>query len=244
MSNEAVLCVQCGFDTRSGRKLALDRGDDEDAVDGGLSPGKKKKKKKRSGETPQAIAFLYGCAASLGFALVGSVMWWVAFYLTGFEFGIIAWVLGGMAGGGMAIAYGHEDMLSGLAAAAMAFLGIWAANAMILATVLADPGKFGVDLGADLDDQVVNEQVFDETADEEPFEEEMAEDGSADVADDTPAGAFPQDEFPAGAANAVLGIVVVVGSLVMCFGGIFPIIWLILALSTAYKVGSGGKWTD
>ncbi|NUQ60845.1 MAG: hypothetical protein HUU20_00040 [Pirellulales bacterium] len=181
---------------------------------------------------------------SLGFALVGAVMWWIAAYLTGHEFGIIAWALGGMAGAGMAMGYGHQDALSGLAAAAMAFLGIWAANAMILASVFANPEKFGVDL----DEMAVEEHAVDAAAVEKPLPGASAGASQADgemadaepVEDQNAPEMVPDQEIPAGAKTAILGIALVVGSFVLCFAGIFKIIALVLALSSAYKIGSNG----
>lgn len=243
LSEQAVLCVHCGFDTRSGRKLEVGSAADEEASGSGATG---KKKKKRSRETSQGLAFLYGSAASFAFAMVGAVMWWIAFYFTGFEFGIIAWVLGGMAGGGMAMAYGHEEALGGLAAAAMAFLGIWAANAMILASVFANPDKF-MEFGGG--DEVAEEEVFDEEMLDEGAGDEFAGDAAEDeaVGTDVPSEEFPEEEMPevpAGAVNAIMGIALLIGSFVMCFAGFYKILWLIFALSTAYKIGSGGSWTD
>lgn len=136
---------------------------------------------------------------------------------------------------------GHQDVLSGLAAAAMAFLGIWAANAMMLASVFANPEKFfdvevnevaveqPMDNATDAEAEQAEEEIADEeTAEGEMAEEEMAEDIQFD------------EDIPAGARTAVLGIALVIGSFIMCFAGIFKIICLILALSSAYKIGSNG----
>ncbi len=240
MPAQAVLCVHCGFDTRSGRKLDL--GTVDGSPDFGAPMGKKKRRKR---ETPQKWAFLYGCAASLGFALVGALMWWLAFYVTGFEFGIIAWALGGMAGGGMAMAYGHEEMLGGLAAAAMAFLGIWAANAMMLGTVMLNPEQF-VNAAAEPDMAAValaDDAAF---ANDPAFAQALVPDGAADADADVPVEVFPE-EMPAVegfVGFAVMALIVIVASFIMCFAGFYKILWLVFALSTAYKLGSGGNWSD
>ena len=241
MPGQAVLCIRCGFDTRSGRKLDLGTGGN--VSDFGATTGKKKRRKR---DTPQQWAFLYGCGASLGFALVGALMWWIAFYFTGFEFGIIAWALGGMAGGGMALAYGHEEMLGGLAAAFMAFLGIWAANAMMLGTVMLNPDKFvhmvpGPDLATVA---LADDAGF---ADDPMFAQANVP-NEADAADaDVPVDMFPEEEMPeveGFAGFAIMALIVIVASFIMCFAGFYKILWLVFALSTAYKLGSGGNWSD
>jgi hypothetical protein len=146
LAAKAVLCVDCGFDLRTGKKFEATPSPepepgpepDELAEPRKKKQKKKKRKKKRGGETRQAVKFIRGCAASFGSALIGSILWFAAAYYWHLELPIVAWVLGGLAGVGMMLGYGVEDVLAGLAAAGMALLAIFATRVTIFAVVFAD----------------------------------------------------------------------------------------------------------
>jgi len=269
LADQAVLCVSCGFDLRTGAKLAAQlppapvaagpavtlKRKDWDQEEKKQEKAKKKRKKRR-GELPQGIAFLRGVAVSFGAALIGSFMWFGLAYWLDVEMAIIAWVLGGLAGVGMMIGYGVEDVLAGFAAAAVALAAIFVAKVMIFAAFLGNPAHFmdNVEL-----DEVAMEQGFDEglpseaTVEEEipgavvPAAEGVSQEGFTEeglAAEETSEEAFPDDaevpefEAPAG----LLVVAAVVAAVISMFWPLWNILFLALACATAYQVGSGGGW--
>ncbi len=57
----AVLCVNCGFDLRTGKPVEVGSAD---AAEPGAKKKKKKRKKKYGGETPQSLMFLRGARSA------------------------------------------------------------------------------------------------------------------------------------------------------------------------------------
>jgi hypothetical protein len=258
----AVLCVNCGLDLRTGRPVEIGEAAAVDASEGKTK--KRKKKKKKRGDTPQAVMLLRGCAASFGFALLGSFAWWMAAYFWDVEFGIIAWVIGGLAGAGMSFGYGIEDLLSGLAAAAIAFFAIFVAKVLVFAAILNNPEKF---FGDEIDEAAVEEpfdqglqvkEMADSTmpSEDQPASEEGTEGEESTTADASKAAVeeiVNEDEFDEdfeapgeiGAPMvAIIGIDAIVGGFISMFWPPLNILFLLLACGTAYQVGSGGSWAE
>ena len=266
----AVLCVNCGLDLRTGKPVEIGEAAAADA-----SGGKKKKRKRRKkrGDTPQAVMFLRGCAVSFGFALVGSFAWWMAAYFWDVEFGIIAWVIGGLAGAGMAFGYGIEDILAGLAAAAVAFFAIFVAKVLVLVAILSNQAQLLQEEFADVEMEAAFEEKFQaaEAGDANMVsEDEMTMEDGADaesagedqvVADEGSkegvqggfsdeelseefGDGFEDSEIPDVAVGAIIGIATIIGGFVWMFWPPFNILFLLLACATAYQVGSGGSWAD
>lgn len=107
----AALCVSCGFNTMTGKKVRPAVG--KSAAAGALSSIAK-----------GAGTFAIGCALSMGGALIGAAVWFAIAAVTNFEIGYIAWGLGGLAGLGMAYGYKQQNLRAGIAAAAFALVGI------------------------------------------------------------------------------------------------------------------------
>lgn len=127
LADKAVLCVSCGYDTRTGAKRETSHEIE------GAEPQKSKVRKVAGA----AGSLLRGTLFSFIGAMLGAVLWGGIAYLTDWSFGILAWALGGMAGYGMAL--GHEDndgTLAGIIAACMSLVGIVAAKILIIILVI------------------------------------------------------------------------------------------------------------
>jgi phage FluMu protein Com len=227
----AVLCVNCGLDLRTGKPVEI--GEAAADASGGKKKNKKRRKRRR-GNTPQAVMLLRGCAVSFAFAFVGTLLWWLVAIFTGYEFGIIAWIVGGLAGAGMSFGYGVEDLMAGIAAAFIAFLAIIVGKIMIFVAIvlmliatIAD----GVDEDMEvIDGQFVAEQMEegeDQFVAEEIEDEEVAPNELEDV--DIPLGAMGMSAF---------------ALFFMEMFGLLDVIFLLLACYTAYQVGSGRRRFD
>jgi hypothetical protein len=173
-----------------------------------------------------------------------------------------------LAGVGMMIGYGVEDVLAGLASAAMALLAIFAAKAMIIAAVLHDPARFmgappamnetameapyqdkGVSAPED-GGMAAGESPSTETADAAAGDESSGGQGAEGMA----AAESPDEQATYEAENlpeidsrvvtGVTAIIVVIGAVISMFWPPLNILFLLLACGTAYGVGSGGGWLD
>jgi transcription elongation factor Elf1 len=121
----AVLCVKCGYDTRTRGRRVVEHGEQED------------EEPKRS-KLGTAASLLRGTIFSFLGAMLGAVAWAVLAYFTLHEFWFMAWALGGLAGIGMAL--GHEDddgTIAGIIAAFMSLVGIVAAKVCIIVIFIA-----------------------------------------------------------------------------------------------------------
>lgn len=131
----AVLCVQCGYDSRTGTRLAASKpaAATDSAAD---ETGKAKKKKKSKRASAAAASYLRGCICCAVGVVIGAAIWYGVAMATGYEVGWIAWGMGALAGLGMQLGYGKDDDLSGITAALMAVLGIFLAKWLIFVNVL------------------------------------------------------------------------------------------------------------
>ena len=247
----AVLCVNCGFDLRTGKPVEI--GGADAAADGAK---KKKKKKKHRGDTPQSLMFLRGCAVSLGFALLGSLAWWALAYFTGFESGYIALMIGALAGGGMKTGYGVEDVLAGLAAAAVAIMAIFIAKVFVFAVLLS---QFQEDFAdAMVEDAEFQEMMEEESADQGMADGVMSEDDGGSASEDSGneqevPSVKGEEEFPDEfsedfeeppevsdtVVNAVTGLFIFLAAAISMVWPPLNILFLGLAAYVAYQVGSG-----
>lgn len=110
----AKLCVGCGYDVASGKRLNVKvaKARAADAPDAQSTPS-------AGGSFPLAVI-----GAGIGAAL-GAVLWTVVVYLTGWEVGYVAWAVGGLAGGGALLgSRGTAGDLTGVVAAAFALVAI------------------------------------------------------------------------------------------------------------------------
>jgi hypothetical protein len=122
----AVLCIQCGYDLRSGKKLEVSSHADDP------EPARAVSQAARS-----VGSYLLGCILSLAGVLIGAVVWYVVALMVGVELGWIAWGLGFLGGLGMLLGSRKENDLAGITAAFISIVGIFAAKWLIFATILA-----------------------------------------------------------------------------------------------------------
>jgi hypothetical protein len=167
----------------------------------------------------RSASLLRGTLFSFLAAMVGALVWAVLAYFTLYEFAIVAWGLGGLAGLGMAL--GHEDndgTIAGIIAAFMSLVGIVAAKVMIVVIVIASVVS---SMAGEVDSS-----PFDDAAARQP----AAQVAAGDVGGHTPPPAETQDD-----ASDDVSFGSLVGSLFGPIDGLF----ILLAFFTAYKVGSG-----
>jgi len=224
----AVLCVACGYDTRTRSKHQTQQ------LEPAAATAKKAKRRSKLGS---AASLLRGTLFSFIGAMLGAVIWALFTYFTFWELGYIAWGLGGMAGLGMALGHDDDDgTIAGIIAACMSLVGIVAAKILIVVFVLLP--ALG-ELFAEMEREALKEQaqaqvaaVDNEEVDADAVVAGDAQDAAADdVVDDNPVDAVEEelDED----ATGFLGLLI--ASMFTPIDGIF----ILLAFFTAYKVGSG-----
>jgi len=119
LASDAVLCVKCGFNVATGKSVK------EVSV-----------RKSKAADATRRLAlgartFALGCALSGVGALLGAAIWAGIALAIGFEIGWVAWGLGGLAGFGMLRGYRSANVRAGVAASAIAVLGIVGAKAVV-----------------------------------------------------------------------------------------------------------------
>ncbi len=127
----AVLCVKCGFQLTTGKKLTT-------STEAEVKKTKKKSsKRKASVGLSMGGSLLRGTLFSLIGAGLGGIVWAMVAVFTGMTIGWLAWALGGAAGIGMAL--GHEDKdgtVAGIIAAVCSLAGLFGAKAYIFFFVM------------------------------------------------------------------------------------------------------------
>lgn len=203
---------------------------------------KKKKREMFGGHSAQVMQLVRGCIFSFIGACIGAFIWYWVAKLTGRQSIWIAWALGGMAGFGMAAGYGHEEMLGGLCAGIIAFLGIIVAKLAIFFWILGPLFLALLDIGDDIPSEDFADEEYME-AEEFPGDspEEAVDEGEAPLEEDEWAedgGSVDGEEEIIGAGGvAALGM-----SLFFQFMfGFYDLFLIPLACVTAFKVGSSGS---
>lgn len=126
----AVLCVGCGFDTRSGSHHKTKQ---------------VKPKARKSRAAKQTATLMQGIVFSVIGAAVGAAIWVGIAIVTDYEIGWIAWGLGAAAGAGMALGKGDDvSEFSGLIAAGISLLGIVGAKFGLYRYVISTIESMGV----------------------------------------------------------------------------------------------------
>lgn len=116
MADGTVICVGCGFDVRTGRKVTA-------------GPLEEEPESAAVTAARFTASLARGAVLSAIGAALGAAVWFGVAVTTGFQLGLIAWGLGGAAGAGMSI--GHDDndgTLAGVIAAGISLLGILGAK--------------------------------------------------------------------------------------------------------------------
>lgn len=124
-----MLCVQCGHDLRTGKKLEVSSPADQEAD--------QSESEAESHAARSVGSYLLGCILSTAGMLVGAVVWYVVAMIFAVELGWIAWGVGFLAGLGMLLGSRKENDTAGITAAFISIAGIFAAKWLIFATILA-----------------------------------------------------------------------------------------------------------
>jgi hypothetical protein len=135
MGGSAVLCINCGYDSRTGRKVAV-ASLAESAKASPSSSGRKGANKPLDYMAPSG-SFVAGLGMSALFALGASVLWFVVAWATGFAIGYIAILIGGAAGVGMQMGQKGYSRSGGIAAAGMTLGAIFVAKLAVIEAILA-----------------------------------------------------------------------------------------------------------
>jgi hypothetical protein len=130
----AVVCTNCGYDARTGKKLAVAIAAKPAKVPAAAGRGKAKSGVDRMAPTG---SFAAGLVFSLIFAVAASIIWVALAYLTGFTIGYIAVLIGGAAGVGMQFGHKGYSRAGGYAAAALTLVAILLAKFMVLEMILS-----------------------------------------------------------------------------------------------------------
>jgi hypothetical protein len=129
LEDRAVLCTNCGYDTRTGRAVAAATVD-RPAKAAGRAKG-------RGGKQPvdrmvPQGSIVVGVAMSAAFALAASVLWVVVAMATGYMVGYLAILIGAAAGAGMKVGQKGVGGATGIAAAAVTFGTIVVAKLVVI----------------------------------------------------------------------------------------------------------------
>ncbi|MDB5292503.1 MAG: hypothetical protein JWL69_3744 [Phycisphaerales bacterium] len=135
MAGDAVLCVNCGYDRRTGRKVAV-ASVAEPAKPPPLAYARKGANKPVDYMAPTG-SFIAGLVVSAVFALGASILWFVIALATGYAIGYIAILIGIAAGVGMQIGQKGHSRAGGIAAAAMTLGAIIVAKIAVIEVVIA-----------------------------------------------------------------------------------------------------------
>ena len=136
LAADAVLCTNCGYDTRTGRSLAAA------TVDRPAKPARASGVAGRRGKVqvdhmaPQG-SLMVGVAMSLAFAAAASVVWVLVATVTGFTIGYIAILIGWAAGAGMKVGQKGFSSAGGSAAAGVTLAAILLAKLATIELYLA-----------------------------------------------------------------------------------------------------------
>jgi hypothetical protein len=138
MAGGAVLCTACGFDLRTGKKLAAASAPKPGRA---VSPtGRGSKGKAVDRMAPQG-SFAAGFALCAAFALAASILWVAVAWATGYAIGHIAILIGGAAGAGMKIGHKGFSSAGGAAAAGMTLVAILLAKLVVIELIISSHGS-------------------------------------------------------------------------------------------------------
>jgi hypothetical protein len=135
MDDNAVLCTNCGYDTRTGKSLAVDSAPVPVNRNASTKAGQKANKPVDYMAPDGSIVM--GIILSAVFALAASLVWIGVAWATGLAIGYIALLIGGAAGVGMQIGHRGYSKAGGLIAAFMTLGAIIVAKIVVLELILA-----------------------------------------------------------------------------------------------------------
>ena len=147
-----VVCTNCGFNVKTGKKLqttvataggggamgAFGTAPTEPAKKGWFGKSKSPSGKKTEDAMAPQGTFVVGLAASSAGAVIGGIIWYVIAMTTGYQVGYVALLVGILAGLGMQIGQKGYSSLGGVSAAGVSALAIILANLGIVMTIMGD----------------------------------------------------------------------------------------------------------
>ena len=141
MQSGAVLCLNCGYDTRTGKSAAAVAAPAQKSVIGyaGKQPAQRTAKNKKDYMAPDGSLAL-GIVFSAVFALGASLLWIAVAYFTGYVVGYIAILMGVAAGIGMQVGHKGQSQVGGMISGAMTLIAILVAKVVVLYAVMAKMG--------------------------------------------------------------------------------------------------------
>ena len=164
----AVLCTNCGYDTRSGKSVATPKASsaaapaakgtrfDPVAAAAAEEAAKKQGKKKVVDAMAPQGSFLKGVAFSVCGAIIGAIVWFAVAYMFKWELSIIALAIGALAGAGMQMGQEGYSTLGGITAAGITLVVMIVAKiAVVVAIILPIIGAES-SLNEDYDERVVD----------------------------------------------------------------------------------------
>jgi hypothetical protein len=136
IDRKAVLCISCGYDTRTGEKRETQHMIESDAD---------AKKSAKESKASAIGSMMLGTLFSFIGAMIGALIWAVIVYLTHYEITYVAIGLGALCGFGMNMGYDPDDgTFAGIISAFMSLVGIVAAKVMtVLIFISAMVGSLG-----------------------------------------------------------------------------------------------------
>lgn len=185
--------------------------------------------------------------AGLGAALVGGIIWTVVMAVTGYEVGYAAWALGGLVGFAMSHTTARRGATAGTAAAGMALVGLIIARVLIAEFVLVsvsiaevhdDPDlmlqavAFEMQLEASYPEGIQSE--YDAIPDGDTISDALwermlqASEMELEAMDETRQTAVAEQFLV-----AVFGQIGLIGRVTAQFG-LYDVLWVLLAVSTAW----------
>jgi hypothetical protein len=142
MADGAVLCTNCGYNLKSGKKTGTDVAKAKPVPAKAAKPGKKK-----DALAPEG-SFFAGLAVSFGFALAASLVWFGVAWGLGWDVYFLALLIGAAAGLGMQLGQKGYSTMGGFGAAGITLTTILLAKfAVVLAIIMPmlDRGEASAD---------------------------------------------------------------------------------------------------
>jgi hypothetical protein len=137
MERDAVLCMGCGYDVRTGKSITTSPAKKQSLLPAALAA--KPKNKPVDLMAPEG-SLLLGVAMCAAFAFVASLLWIAVAWVTGFSIGYIAILIGGAAGVGMRVGHKGFSKTGGMIAAAMTLAAILCAKLVVMQLELTHLG--------------------------------------------------------------------------------------------------------
>jgi hypothetical protein len=121
LSGDVVLCVRCGYNSRTGRTMSTTVKTGPDAAEVAVATG------------IVAARIVLSMVVGGIVAILGAVGWIAMIVITGYQIGFLAWLLGLLVGLSMRLVNPRGGDMPGMAAGAFAFLSLGLAKGVLVA---------------------------------------------------------------------------------------------------------------